>query len=74
MVRSHQEASKIRHTHTETNKVHSRRTTCHVLLRFICLPAHKDPSSEYKKNNIAHGKMGDLRSRRQVTKNQEFFF
>ena len=46
LVQSHQEASKIRHTHTETNKDHSRRTTCHVLLRFICLPAHKDPSSE----------------------------
>ena len=46
MVHSHQEASKIRHIHTETNKNHSRRTTCHVLLRFICLPAHKDPRSE----------------------------
>ena len=59
MVRSHQEASKIRisltHTHTDTNKNHSRRTTCHVL-RFICLPVPKDPSSEKKKNYIAHGK------------------
>ena len=46
LVHSHQEASKIRYTHTHTNKNHSRRTTCHVLLRFICLPAPKDPSSD----------------------------
>ena len=36
---SHQEASKIRHTHTltGTNKNHSRRTMCHVLLTCIQL-------------------------------------
>ena len=46
-VLSHQEASKIRHT--KTNKNHSRRAACHVLLRFTCLPAPKDPGVTKKR-------------------------
>ena len=55
------------------NKNHSGSKACHVFPRLIHLPEPKGTSSEWNKRCIAQGKMGDFRSRRQVTKNQDFF-